>query len=63
MYGKYYEVFPEKKPQIIVIDETYQTMPGYFYYPENEYIFEWIEKNADMSHEEQIGPYRLLWSE
>lgn len=63
MYGKYYEVFPEKMPQLIVVDETFETTPGYFYYPENEYIFDWIENHTDMSNEETVGPYRLLWSE
>ena len=63
MYAKYYEVFPEKMPQIIVIDETFQDTPGYFYYPQNEYIFEWIEKEFRKTGEIEIGPYHVIWSD
>lgn len=63
MYARYYEVFPEKMPQIIIIDETYKETPGYFYYPENEFIFKWIDEHFTINGEIEIGPYRVIWSE
>ena len=62
MYETYYEVFPEKKPELIIIDESYKDTPGYFYYPENEFIFNWIDENIEIDREVTIGCYRVLWT-
>ncbi len=63
MYGTYYEIFPEKKPEIIVTDETFGTNPAYFYAPENSYITDWIAKNLNVTKERSVGPYHILYAE
>jgi hypothetical protein len=62
MYGKYYEVFPEKTPEIVVIDTTFGENPAYYYSPENSYITEWIEENLEISEEKTVGAYRILYA-
>lgn len=45
MYLYYYKEHPEKLPNVIVIDKTYESNPVYAYSPQNEVIFGWIEEN------------------
>lgn len=59
MYAKYYEVFPEKTPDIIVTDETFGTNPAYYYAPENSFITEWMEENLEVTKESTAGVYRI----
>ena len=63
MYGEYYKRFPEKKPVCIVIDHSFDKTVGYYYSPENEYIYEWIHQNFETVREEDVGFYHFLYSQ
>ena len=62
MYREYYKEFPEKTPQIIVVDNTFEETPGYYYSPDNYFIFQWIENNLEIEGKEQIGNYTVMWT-
>ncbi|SDJ34972.1 hypothetical protein SAMN04487760_105148 [Lachnospiraceae bacterium G41] len=60
MYGKYYEVFPEKYPEIVVRDASFDVNPAYYYSEENEYIFKWLEDNNETSVLLNNGYYEIV---
>lgn len=45
MFIKYYEEYPERKPNVIIIDKTFATNPYYNYAPQNQIVLDWIEEN------------------
>ena len=60
MYGKYYEVFPDKYPEIVVRDASFDVNPAYYYSEENEYIFKWLEDNNETSVLLNNGYYEIV---
>lgn len=44
MYLHYYKEHPEKMPNVIIIDKTFETNPYYRYAPQNYIVAEWIEE-------------------
>lgn len=60
MFGKYYEVFPEKYPEIVVRDASFDVNPAYYYSEENEYIFKWLEDNNETSVLLNNGYYEIV---
>lgn len=63
MYEKYYEAFPEKMPDVIVLDDTFHDQSVYQYLPDNAFIFDWIDKVMPNRKEESAGVYRILIKE
>ncbi|MBP5529585.1 MAG: hypothetical protein J6X80_05980 [Lachnospiraceae bacterium] len=60
MYGKYYEVFPEKYPEIVVRDASFDVNPAYYYSEENEYIFRWLNDNNETETLLNNGYYEIV---
>ena len=60
MYGKYYEVFPDKYPEIVVRDASFDVNPAYYYSEENEYIFKWLEDNNETVGLLNNGYYEIV---
>ena len=60
MYGKYYEVFPEKYPEIVVRDASFDVNPAYYYSDENEYIFKWLKDNNETAELLNNGYYEIV---
>jgi len=60
MYGKYYEVFPEKYPEIVVRDASFDVNPAYFYSEENDYIFKWLKDNNETTVLLNNGYYEIV---
>ena len=60
MYGKYYEVFPEKYPEIAVRDASFGVNPAYYYSDENEYIFKWLSDNNETESLLNNGYYEIV---
>ena len=60
MYGKYYEVFPEKYPEIVVRDASFDVNPAYYYSEENEYIFKWLADNNETAELLNNGYYEIV---
>ena len=60
MYGKYYEVFPDKYPEIVVRDASFDVNPAYYYSEENEYIFKWLEDNNETVTMLNNGYYEIV---
>ena len=60
MFGKYYEVFPEKYPEIVVRDASFEVNPAYYYSEENEFIFKWLEDNNETSVLLNNGYYEIV---
>lgn len=52
MFFKYYEEHPEREPDIVIIDKTFETNPVYNYSEQNDIMKDWIEeefKNAKVT--------------
>lgn len=47
MYLHYFEEHPKRLPNVIVIDKTFGINPVYYYSPNNDIIFKWIEENYE----------------
>ena len=60
MYSKYYEVFPNKMPRIVVRDASFDVNPAYYYSDENEYIFKWIRDKKETKEILNNGYYEIL---
>lgn len=45
MFLYYYEEYPDRLPNVVVIDKTFGVNPVYYYSSNNEIIFQWIEEN------------------
>ena len=60
MYDKYYDVFPEKYPRIVVKDASFGANAAYFNSYENKYIERWIEENHDITTLVNNGYYEIL---
>ena len=60
MYDKYYDVFPEKHPEIIVKDASFGANAAYFNSHENKYIERWISENHETETLVNNGYYEIL---
>ena len=60
MYDKYYDVFPEKYPKIIVKDASFGANAAYFNPDENKYIERWISENHEVGTIVNNGYYEIL---
>ena len=60
MYTKYYEVFPEKYPEIIVKDASFGANAAYYNSYENQYIENWIDGNHKTETLVNNGYYEIL---
>ena len=60
MYDKYYDVFPDKYPEIIVKDASFGANAAYFNSYENKYIERWISENHETETLVNNGYYELL---
>ena len=63
MYERYYEVFPDKYPEIIVKDASFDVNPAYYYSEENEYIFRWINDNFETKTLANTKYYEVISAE
>ncbi len=41
-YLQYYEKYPEKLPNVVIIDKTFETNPHYNYSEQNQVVLDWI---------------------
>ena len=51
LYLQYYESYPEKLPNVVILDKTFETNPDYNYSDQNQIMLNWIIeefKNAEM---------------
>ena len=68
IYADYYEVFPEKKPEIIVYDASFAE-EAFYANPVNgvdlrdEWIREWMEENFAVEKTIEVGKYTLVFLE
>ena len=60
MYTKYYDVFPDKYPEIVVRDASFDVNPAYYYSDENEYIFRWLKDSNETASLKNTGYYEVL---
>ena len=60
MYDKYYDVFPDKYPEIIVKDASFGANAAYFNSYENKYIERWISENHETETLVNNGYYEIL---
>ena len=60
MYGKYYEVFPDKYPEIVVRDASFDVNPAYYYSDENGYIYKWLSDNSETAVLLNNGYYEIV---
>lgn len=44
MFLKYYEEYPEREPDVVIIDKGFATNPVYNYSEQNQIMLDWIEK-------------------
>lgn len=44
MFLKYYEEYPERKPDVVIIDKGFATNPVYNYSEQNRIMLDWIEE-------------------
>ncbi|MCR4649287.1 MAG: hypothetical protein K5776_09435, partial [Lachnospiraceae bacterium] len=61
MYSRYYETFPEKEPDIIVRDASFDVNPAYYYSNENEYIYNWLRDNYMTYETKNNGFYEVIY--
>lgn len=45
MYPRYYREYPDRVPDLIIIDKHFKENPIYSFFPDNQIIFDWIEEN------------------
>ena len=65
LYDIYYREFPDKRPQIVVFDNSLYTNPVYANYVGNEdirgdYIREWIDQNDCVKETKEVGIYTVV---
>ena len=61
MYLKYYEYLPEKLPNVVIIDKTFDENPDYYYSHQNQILLDWITeefKNASVIETANLIIYR-----
>lgn len=44
LYPEYYKKYPDKSPNVVIIDKTFETNPHYNYSEKNQIVLDWIAK-------------------
>ena len=66
MYDTYYKEFPEKTPEIVVYDKSFEEEPYYAGYVggvdfRDEWIKNWVSENFETDREVEVGNYTILY--
>ncbi len=59
MYLDYYEEHPDKIPDVVVFDASFEANPNYNYSKQNEILKEWVRDNYDLNEEISTSYYEV----
>ncbi len=60
MFLEYYKEYPERIPNVVIVDKTFETNPYYNYKPENQVVVDWINENFADAEKTETNYFIIL---